>query len=1172
MKTGKMLCLVLLVAGAILAPPTALAALSFTSAAGAAFAAGAAGSFTVAAAGAPAPHFSILSGGLPSGVTLAADGTLSGTPAIGSGGSYPLVIVATGSAGSAMQNFTLTVSGAWVTTQAPSDLRYNGEPYDVSYNSNTRQLFPTQGTLNGKVNPNNDTCTVSFEYGPTTAYGSTLGYGDVSGVAPVAVSAHAYFSWIHDYLYDPVLHYRTKAVCATSGTWHGNDITFVPFTSTVRWYTETAGPGSANASFPTLNIHVFAACLDDPTWAAYDIFSNAGYTVTVNYSAGVASPGSYILGDWMYGQIYIPKAAGIVALSYRGTLFNQTVTNDQACAETPSPSVKIRTYALGQADTQAAGGAQVFAIYNDNPAPVTLEVMAVSDIFNVTIPARSRQLIATGLGEAQLSYNATPFQVISPLPDIFWADRYLVTAQPVCTTATTSAFMLSNNSAAPQTAVLRSGSTEHRYDLAAYESRQVTVESGSWDLYLVVPGMAGPRMAGDHVKVATLGNGAACSRTLTVSKSGAGDGTVAATGCTLVWNGASGSCSAADGTSITLSGDVGSNGTFFGWSNGIGSTATCSGTSACTFSLSGDSQLSWGITLEQTPSNTPDAFSFTAATGAALGTATESAAIAVAGIITAANISIVGGQYAVSTDSGGTWGAYTAAAGTVSLNDQAKVKLTSSNSYSTAATATLTIGGVNGAFSVTTLAAPASSYIPPTPAVINAPTNVETTLTGTTPVTAAPGSTLAIPAGANIAGVAIILAAPSGGGAAAPISVKIGGLTLTLSGYTPGTVVSFKKIAINGTDTPVLVVTSGSLSLSAAAGQPLLALNGVATLTAGDNGAAVSFSAGSDGSGDIAVTNGFVVLPANAFAAAGNDFATIQDGKLYAGEIAAFNPAGKITNVRLGSQDGNGGAVGDPLKPTRAANLNDKAVVPNLNGKVARISTTQAFTDLLAATIDPSATSQGQNSDGVLRFAIPGGSVNALPVGSITVDTSRPDGVTLTGTGNAEVVKSGVVTRFAPAVSDFAQFAGQLATLDKNAILSLLEDGRVHLRVNNVTYVLQPAWTVKPSEGPAGFNVNEQANFVYRNGSAGLQILFPAFADLPQLVAVFKALDAAVSVAANGDGTYSAKLLGMNYILTPDYHLTTPSADKAGKGWWKDEGGKLYLRNGDGSAQGFGVK
>ncbi|MDP4029239.1 MAG: DUF1566 domain-containing protein, partial [Gallionella sp.] len=100
---------------------------------------------------------------------------------------------------------------------------------------------------------------------------------------------------------------------------------------------------------------------------------------------------------------------------------------------------------------------------------------------------------------------------------------------------------------------------------------------------------------------------------------------------------------------------------------------------------------------------TPDAFSFTAQTGAALSSVATSNTLTVAGINSAAAITIVGGTYKIGS------GSYTAAAGTVNNGDTVTLQQTSSGSYSTQTTATLTIGGVSGAFDVTTQAAPADT-------------------------------------------------------------------------------------------------------------------------------------------------------------------------------------------------------------------------------------------------------------------------------------------------------------------------------------------------------------------------------------------------------------------------------------------------------------------------------
>ena len=95
---------------------------------------------------------------------------------------------------------------------------------------------------------------------------------------------------------------------------------------------------------------------------------------------------------------------------------------------------------------------------------------------------------------------------------------------------------------------------------------------------------------------------------------------------------------------------------------------------------------------------TPNAFTFTDQTGAALNTTITSNSITVSGITTFAPISITGGQYSING------GAYTSSNGTVALGDTVILQVTSSSSYSTPTNATLTISGVSDIFTVTTIA------------------------------------------------------------------------------------------------------------------------------------------------------------------------------------------------------------------------------------------------------------------------------------------------------------------------------------------------------------------------------------------------------------------------------------------------------------------------------------
>jgi large repetitive protein len=96
---------------------------AFTSADHTTFQVGSAASFTVTTtAGFPAATTMTKTGALPSGVTFTDNGdgtaTLAGTPASGTGGSYPLTLTATNTAGHVDQAFTLTVTASPVITSA----------------------------------------------------------------------------------------------------------------------------------------------------------------------------------------------------------------------------------------------------------------------------------------------------------------------------------------------------------------------------------------------------------------------------------------------------------------------------------------------------------------------------------------------------------------------------------------------------------------------------------------------------------------------------------------------------------------------------------------------------------------------------------------------------------------------------------------------------------------------------------------------------------------------------------------------------------------------------------------------------------------------------------------------------------------------------------------------
>jgi hypothetical protein len=108
---------------------------------------------------------------------------------------------------------------------------------------------------------------------------------------------------------------------------------------------------------------------------------------------------------------------------------------------------------------------------------------------------------------------------------------------------------------------------------------------------------------------------------------------------------------------------------------------------------------------------TPDAFSFATQTGLAVNTVVTSDSATITGLNTAAAISIGGGsQYSIDN------AAFTSATGTIGNGQSVRVRLTTSSSVATSTSATVTIGGVAGTFTASTIGAD------PTPDAFGFPT------------------------------------------------------------------------------------------------------------------------------------------------------------------------------------------------------------------------------------------------------------------------------------------------------------------------------------------------------------------------------------------------------------------------------------------------------------------
>jgi choice-of-anchor C domain-containing protein len=160
--------------------------------------AGASGSFTVTTTGDPAAAITER-GTLPSGVTFTDNGdgtaTLSGTPAAGTGGTYPLTITASnGTVPDAAQSFTLTVDEAPAITSAASATLIGGvgDSVTVSTTGFPVPALTESGSLPaGVMFTDNGNGTATIAATANTASVATFKITAANGVSPIATQTFA---------------------------------------------------------------------------------------------------------------------------------------------------------------------------------------------------------------------------------------------------------------------------------------------------------------------------------------------------------------------------------------------------------------------------------------------------------------------------------------------------------------------------------------------------------------------------------------------------------------------------------------------------------------------------------------------------------------------------------------------------------------------------------------------------------------------------------------------------------------------------------------------------------------------------------------------------------------------------------------------------------------------
>ncbi len=305
---------------------------AITSANSTTFTVGVAGTFTVTATGSPAPTLSE-TGALPSGVTFtAATGVLSGTPAAGTAGSYPISFTATnGVTPNATQNFTLTVN------QAPAITSANSTTFTVG----------VAGAFT------------------VTATGSPAPTLSETGALPSGVTFTA----------------ATGVLSGTpaAGTAGNYSITFTASNGVTPNATQNFTLTVVNSQVPDLTV------TKTHTGSFAQGQTGATYTITVTNSGGAATSGTVTMTDTLPTGLTATAIAGNGWTCPTGTLTSPVscTRNDALAANTSYPALTLTVTVAGNAATPLTNTASVSGGGETNTANDT-----ASDATTITSPAQ----------------------------------------------------------------------------------------------------------------------------------------------------------------------------------------------------------------------------------------------------------------------------------------------------------------------------------------------------------------------------------------------------------------------------------------------------------------------------------------------------------------------------------------------------------------------------------------------------------------------------------------------------------------------------------------------------------------------------------------------------------------------------------------------------------------
>ncbi len=327
------------------------------------------------------------------GLTTSYGTTVPGVPATVTGNTVtPVTAAITGLTNGTTYHFRVDGVNSFGTSYG-SDMTFTtlGPPPTVVTTAATG-IAATTATLNGTVNANNASTTVTFNYGLTTSYGSTVA-GVPATVTGNTVTPDA--AAISGLTANTTYHFRISGASA-NGTTNGNDMTFTT-TGPPPTVVTNAATGVTGTT-ATLNGTVNANGLVSTVTFEYGLTAAYGTTVPgvpATVSGSTATPVTAAITGLLPGNTYHFRVDGVNA---NGTSYGNDMT-----FITPSLAPNITTYAATAINTTIA---TLNGLGNANGASTTVWFdWGLTAAYGTTVPGTPATV--NGNTDTQFSTNLT---------------------------------------------------------------------------------------------------------------------------------------------------------------------------------------------------------------------------------------------------------------------------------------------------------------------------------------------------------------------------------------------------------------------------------------------------------------------------------------------------------------------------------------------------------------------------------------------------------------------------------------------------------------------------------------------------------------------------------------------------------------------------------------------